>query len=489
MNIPDQPLRVAMAAPEIAPFARTGGLGDVLGALPKALAALGVQVSLYMPAYRCVLQGGFPWEDTGVTLSVPLSGRRESAHVLRTRLDGTVPVYLVRADAYFDRDHLYGPPGQDYPDNAARFVVFSRAVLEALRREPPHILHCHDWQTALAIAFLKAQPERYPELRGTKTVFTVHNLGYQGLFWGLDWHLLELPEGLFSPRYLEFYGKINFLKGGLVFADALTTVSPTYAQEVQTPEYGFGLEGVFRERAQDLVGILNGVDDTVWDPQRDPFIVRRYGRRDSASGKAACKAHLQSLLGLTADAHTPLLAMVSRLTEQKGIDLVMAGWDALMGMGVQFVLLGRGEERYEAFFQEAAARSPGRVAVRLAFEDALAHHILAGADMLLMPSRYEPSGLTQMYALRYGTVPIVRATGGLKDTVQEFDPATGQGTGFLFDAYNATAMLEAVGRALRVYGQPRLWRALVRNGMGMDFSWERSARAYLALYERLVGRG
>lgn len=477
-----------MASPEITPFAKTGGLGDVVGALPKALARLGVQVSLYMPAYRSALQGGFSVETTGITLSAPVAGRAEEGVLLKSRLGASIPVYLVQADRYFDREHLYGPPTQDYPDNAARFVFLCRAILEALRREPPHILHCHDWQTALAIAFLKAQPQRYPELASVKTVFTVHNLGYQGIFWALDWHLLELPWEFFAPRFLEFYGKINFLKGGLVFADAITTVSPTYAEEVKTPEQGFGLEGVFQERAQDLVGILNGVDYDVWSPQRDAFIPCHYGPRNLAR-KGICKADLQSTFGLPQDAATPVAGMVSRLVWQKGLDLVMEGLDGLLGLGAQFVLLGTGEERYEAFFREASSRYPGQVGVRLAFEDALAHKVIAGSDILLMPSRYEPSGLNQMYALRYGTVPVVRATGGLKDTVQEFDPQTGRGTGFLFGPYRASAMLEALGRALAVYRDPKAWRRLMRNGMGVDFSWERSALAYLALYQRLLGRG
>ncbi|MFN3974529.1 MAG: glycogen synthase GlgA [Dehalococcoidia bacterium] len=480
-------LRVAMATPEASPLAKTGGLGDVLGTLPKALARLGVQVSLYMPAYRCALQGGFPIEDTGVPLSVSLSGRSEVGGLLHTLLDGALPVYLVRADRYFDREHLYGTPGQDYLDNAERFVFFCRALLEALRREPPHVLHCHDWQTALAIAFLKAQPWRYPELADVKAVFTAHNLGYQGVFWALDWHLLELPGEFFTPRYLEFYGKINFMKGALVFADAITTVSPTYAEEIQTPEYGFGLEGVLQERARDLVGILNGVDYEVWNPQRDGFLACRYGPR-SLVRKRLCKADLQRAFGLAEEAQRPVVGMVSRLAEQKGLDLVVRGLEGVVSLGVQFVLLGEGEERYETFFREATGRYPRRVGVSLAFDEALAHKVIAGSDILLMPSRYEPSGLNQMYALRYGAVPVARATGGLKDTVQEFDPQTGRGTGFLFGPYTTSAMLEALGRAVSLYHRPRVWRAVMRNGMAADFSWERSARAYLALYKGLLGQ-
>jgi starch synthase len=478
-------LHVAIASPEIAPFARTGGLGDVLGSLPQALEGLGLQVSLIMPAYRSVLQGNFPLEDTGVRFSVPVSHRQEVGMLLRTKAGKTIPVYLIRADRYFNRDYLYTTPEADYPDNAERFTFFNRAILEVLKLDPPQIVHTNDWQSALAIAFLKAQTHLYPQLSSAKTVFTVHNLGYQGLFERLDWHLLNLDGSFFTPRYLEFYSKINFLKGGLVFADAITTVSPTYAEEVKTAEQGFGLEGVFQERAGSLVGILNGADYDLWNPETDPFIRKRYSPQD-LSGKRLCKADLQRTFGLPEYPHVPLIGMVSRLTAQKGFDLLEKALDSLLSRDIQFVLLGTGESRYQEFFTQVQLKYPQKVGVRIAFDDPLAHRVTAGADMVLMPSRYEPSGLTQIYSLKYGTIPIVRATGGLKDTIQEFEPKTGKGNGLVFGPYEVGDLLEAVDRALAYFHRQKEWRTLLDNAMAADFSWARSAPAYLDLYQKLL---
>ena len=475
-----------MASPEIAPFARTGGLGDVLGSLPHALERLGLKISLIMPAYRSVLRGGFRLEDTGVHFTVPVSHRWEEGSLLKTKTGNNITVYFIRADRYFDRDYLYGTPEGDYPDNAERFTFFARAILEVLKLDPPQILHAHDWQSALAIAFLRAQPHLYPELSTVKTVFTVHNLGYQGIFWYLDWHLLNLGQSFFTPRYLEFYGKINFLKGGLVFADAITTVSPTYAGEIKTAEQGFGLEGVFQERAASLVGILNGADYDIWNPETDPLIARTYSL-NALSGKKICKADLQRSFYLSENPDAPLVGMVSRLAAQKGFDLLEKSLDELLSQGVQFVLLGTGDKRYQEIFRKASARYRGKVGVRFAFDEPLAHKIIAGSDIFLMPSRYEPGGLTQIYCLRYGTIPIVRATGGLKDTVEEFDPKTGRGDGFVFKRYRVRDLLEAMGRALSVFYRKEAWATLVKNAMSADFSWERSARAYLNLYHKLLG--
>jgi starch synthase len=488
---PEKPLKapalhVAMASPEIAPFAKAGGLGDVLGSLPTALERLGIRVSLIMPAYRSVLQGGFTLEDTGVRFTVPVSRRREEGILLKATTASAIPVYLIRADRYFDRDHLYGTPEGDYPDNAERFVFFARSILEVLKLDPPSILHAHDWQSALAIAFLKAQPYLHPELSSVQTVLTVHNAGYQGLFWHLDWHLLNLDWSFFTPRYLEFYGKINFLKGGLAFADAITTVSPTYAEEIKTAEQGFGLERVFQERAASLVGILNGADYDVWNPETDPFIGKTYGPRN-LSGKRACKADLQRSFSLPENPDIPLIGMVSRLTAQKGFDLLEEALDKLLSRDLQFVLLGAGDSRYQEFFSKVPVRYPGKAGVQIAYDESLAHKIISGSDLFLMPSRYEPSGLTQIYSLRYGTIPIVRATGGLRDTIEEFDPKTGRGNGFVFDNYEVRDLLEAVDRALALLNRKEEWATLVRNAMAVDFSWDRSARAYLDLYHKLIG--
>ena len=480
-------VRLAMATPEAAPFARTGGLGDVLGALPSALERRGVRVTLIMPAYRETLRAGLPFHDTGWRFGVPVSSRTAEGGLLEApAAPGAPRVRLVRADRYFDRDGLYGSQGVDYPDNAERFVFFSRAVLEVLRRDPPDVLHCHDWQSALAIAFLRAQPEAYPELAALKTVMTVHNLGYQGVFPLEDWHLLNLDWSYFTFRRLEFHGKVNFLKGGLVFGDAITTVSPSYAEEIKTPAQGHGLDGVFRERAADLVGILNGADYEVWNPETDPHIALPFSPA-FLLGKRACKRDLQKVFGLPVDPAAPLLGMVCRMVDQKGVDLVLDALEGLVRRGARFALLGNGDPQFEEAFRLAAARHPAGVSVRIAFDDALAHKVIAGADMFLMPSRYEPSGLNQIYALKYGTIPIVRATGGLKATVQPFDPTTGEGTGFLFEPYDATALLEAVDRALAVFRRKEAWTRLMNNAMAADFSWARSAPAYLEVYRRVLG--
>ncbi|MFH1031256.1 MAG: glycogen synthase GlgA [Chloroflexota bacterium] len=479
-------LRVAIASPEIAPFAKTGGLADVLGSLPVALKRFGVNVSLIMPAYRSVLQGDFSLKTVG-TLDVPIAQRKEKATLLKAMLNRDIPVYFIRADNYFDRDYLYTTPEGDYPDNAERFTFFARAILEVLKLAPPSILHCHDWQSALAVAFLKAQPHLYPQLASMKTVFTVHNLGYQGLFSPIDWYLLGLDRSFFTLHYLEFYGRINFLKGGLVFADAISTVSPTYAEEIKTPEQGFGLDGVFRERAADLMGILNGVDYEMWNLETDPHLAKNYNIK-SLTSKKANKADLQRRLNLPIKPSIPLLGMVSRLADQKGFDLLETAMDRLLSRSVQLVILGTGERLYRDLLAHIAECYPEKVAVAFTFDDALAHRIIAGADFVLMPSLYEPGGLTQLYGLRYGTVPIVRAVGGLKDTVDEFDAKTGEGTGVLFAPYSAAAFLEAADHALAIFRRKELWAKLMKNAMTADFSWERSAQAYVKLYRKVLER-
>lgn len=474
-----------MVSSEIAPFAKSGGLGDSVGSLARALEQLGLRVSLVMPAYRSVLHSRFPVEDTGVRFTVPISNRREKGLLLKTMMGSAIPVYLIRTDKYFDRDDLYGTPDGDYPDNAERFIFFTRAALEVLKHDAPSILHAHDWQSALAITFLKAQPHLYPELSSAKTILTIHNLGYQGLFWYLDWHLLNLNRSFFTPQYLEFYGKINFLKGGIVFADAISTVSPTYAEEIKTPEQGFGLEGVFQERAASLLNIPNGVDYSVWNPRNDPLIINPYNPKN-LSGKEACKADLQQSFELPENPEIPVIGMVSRLTVQKGFDLLAKTVNRLLSRDLQFALLGTGDKRYQKFFVRAATQHSGKLAVRIAFDESLAHKVIAGSDMFLVPSQYEPGGLTPMYSLKYGTIPIVRATGGLKDTIQEFNPKMGRGNGFVFSAYKGRDLLAAVDRALKLFSRKTQWRILVKNALAADFSWDKSARAYFNLYRKLV---
>ena len=480
-------MRVVMLSPEVYPYAKTGGLADVLAALPPALAAAGVEVTVCVPGYRSALRAaGTP--APGPRLYAPIASRMEAAEIVRVP-GAPVPTLLLRADRYFDRDGLYGEGGQDYPDNAERFAFFCRAALEWLRaeREPPDVLHVHEWQAALAPAFLRATAALYPELGRVRTVLTLHNLAFQGRFPADHWHVLNLDARYFVPEFLEFYGEINFLKAGMVFADALTTVSPRYAAEIQTPAFGEGLDGVLRARGAALRGILNGIDDAVWDPATDPHLPARYRAGDLA-GKARCKRAVQAELGLAVRDDAPLLGVVSRLAEQKGFDLLAVALPrALEPWDAQLALLGSGVERYELWVRELAARFPGRVGARVGFDEGLAHRIEAGADVFLMPSRFEPCGLNQLYSLRYGTVPVVHATGGLEDSVAELDPATGAGTGFKFTPYTPDAFLAALERALRTRRDPARWARLVANGMAQDFSWGRAAAEYRALYETLVG--
>ena len=478
-------LHIAMISPEIAPFAKTGGLGEVLGSLPQALEKAGLRVTLITPAYRSVLHDAFPLEDTGMRISVPVSDRMEEAIVLKGKVGKAIPVYFVRSDKYFDRDGLYYGADGDYTDNAERFTFFSRVALEILKSDPPAILQAHDWQSALSIVFLETQPERYPELDATRTLFTIHNLGYQGMFWRHDWHLLNLDWRFFSPPYLEFYDKINFLKGGIVFADGVSTVSPTYADEIETAVYGFGLEGIFQSREKETTGILNGIDYRVWNPETDTIIAHTYSG-DDLTGKAVCRASLQKLFGLQENPDVPLIGMVTRLTSQKGCDLLEAAMSTIMARNVQFVLLGSGEKRYADLFSGMPAQYPGRMGVQVAFDEAKVHTIIAGADFLLIPSRYEPCGLTQLYGMRYGTPAVARATGGLKDTIQEFNAETKTGNGFLFGKYEAGDFIAAIDLALDHYEHKDEWNALVRNAMKASFSWDKSARAYRDLYQKLV---
>jgi starch synthase len=478
-------MRIAMISSEIAPFAKTGGLADVVAALSTTLEQRGHELCLIMPAYRSVLEGGFFPQETGTRIRIQVSDRRVEATVLKARLGNDIPVYLIRADRYFDRESLYSTPVEDYPDNAERFAFFGRASLEVLRGQAAHIVHCHDWQSALILFFLKAQAQLYPELASARTLCTIHNLGFQGLFPETDWHLLNLERHWFSPQHLEFYGRINYLKGALVSADKITTVSPAYAQEIMTSEQGFGLEGVLRQRAQDVVGILNGVDYGLWSPENDRFLPAPYDVRD-LTGKQVCKAHLQQRFGLPDSPEVPLIGIVSRLTSQKGFDLVEKVLPRFLEKDLQLVAIGAGERRYEEFLTGLASRWPQKMSMHIGFDEAIAHQIEAGSDLFLMPSLYEPCGLNQMYSLKYGTIPIVRAVGGLKDTVEDYDPLMGTGTGFVFKPYATAAFERAMHRALGAYSDKTAFTALRQRAMRKDFSWDRSAQEYANLYRALV---
>jgi starch synthase len=476
-------MQIAFVASECVPFSKTGGLADVVGALPAALASAGHQVSVYLPRYR---QTKLPDSQTVVSsITVPFDDRYRFCSVVSGGTQSGVRFYFVEYPPFFDREGLYGTSAGDYPDNAERFALFCRAVLEASKiLGVPQIFHCHDWQSALVPILLQTQYAEDPAFREVATVFTIHNMGYQGLFPPDTLPLLGLPWDLFTIAKLEFFGQVNFLKGALVYSDFVTTVSKRYSQEIQTTEFGFGLEGVLRDRSATVSGILNGVDYNEWSPQTDKFIVARYSPSD-LSGKAKCKADLLAQFGISpADAHVPVIGIVSRFAAQKGFDLIGQIMDRLAREEMIVVALGSGDKRYEEMFLRLNKQFPQKIAVKVAYDNALAHKIEAGSDMFLMPSRYEPCGLNQIYSLKYGTVPIVRATGGLDDTIESWDPRSGKGTGFKFSEYNSEALLTTIRQALYAFRDTSSWQTLMRNGMMKDFSWSASAREYARVYER-----
>ncbi len=481
----ERPLRVLFAVSEMVPYAKTGGLADVAGALPDALRRQGVDVRVCIPCYRGVLGRMEGVKKALRGLRVPLGGARLEADVLETRTVQGTPVYAVEREDLFDRPHLYGTSSEDYYDNLERFSFFSRAALLGARAVgfEPDVVHAHDWQTGLLPPVL---PETFP---GSAVVFTIHNLGYQGLFPAERLAVTGLrAERFFQPEGVEYWGRISLLKSGIVFADAITTVSPTYAEEIQTPEFGLGMEGVLRSRSRSLFGILNGADYARWDPETDSHLIARYGPGRMA-GKARCKEDLIRETGLENGLEKrPLVGVISRLDRQKGLDILLHALDALFAMNVGLVVLGTGNEEVERGLQRAVERYEGRMALRIGFDESLAHRLMAGSDLFLFPSRYEPCGLTQMYAMKYGTVPVVRATGGLRDTVEDFDPQTGAGNGFRFLEAHPKALLKAVRRALAVYDRPDLWAEVQGNGMGAVFSWDASAARYAELFETVRRR-
>ncbi|MCK4414377.1 MAG: glycogen synthase [Candidatus Eisenbacteria sp.] len=493
-------LGVVYAAAEMVPFAKVGGLADVAGALTLELARRGHQVATFLPLYpsaREVVEALGPEEVT--RLEIPIGARRHSATVLRVTLgESAVTAYFVRCDEFFDRPNPYVDPEtkRDWPDNALRFTFFCRAILETCRALDcvPDVFHLNDYQLAPLALLLRGTYGR-TDLAGSAIVYSIHNLGYQGIFprqgedrpAGLLARELGFGESLVRPLGpLEFYGRLNFTKAALTYADLIIAVSPTYAREIQTPELGFGLDGILRERDDRVLGILNGIDTQVWDPARDELIPHNYGISDFR-GKAENKKRLLAAMHLPEEVRTPLIGIISRLVDQKGFDLIARIADELFGAAdFRMVVLGSGMPKYETLMRELADRYPERIAVEMGFHDALAHLIEAGCDFFLMPSRYEPCGLNQMYSMRYGTVPIVRATGGLADTVEEFDPRTGRGSGFVFHAYEPGALLSAVRRALETYGRPRVFKKLVTKIMRRDFSWGRAAGEYEEAYRRAI---
>lgn len=495
---PPQPLNIVMAASEAVPYAKTGGLADVAGVLPLEMIKLGHRVTLILPGYRDVVASSgsrqakarFQVSVAGAPLDVALEQElvpvSTGLHPLR--------LLVVRCDPYFDRAGLYQEQGGDYPDNLERFSVFCRAVLEGMTYladvcgEPAHVLHLHDWQAALCAVYLKVGAGAGSLSGSVKTLLTLHNIGFQGIFPGERFSVMGLHSALFSPAALEFYGSVNCLKGGIVFSDAVSTVSQTYAREILTPQFGCGLEGVLAHRGDDIQGITNGIDIDTWNPESDRHLPARYNVSD-LSGKQVCKEALQRELGLPVR-KVPLVAVIGRLTWQKGFDLLLEIIPELIALDMQLVVLGTGERNMEREFLKARASHPGRIAVHIGFDEGLAHRIEAGADMIVMPSRYEPCGLTQMYSLRYGTVPIVRRTGGLADTVIPFRPSlirAKRATGFHFIDTSSDALLSSMMLALSVYKEQDMWQSLMKAGMIMDFSWTQAARRYEQLYAGLAG--
>lgn len=477
-------MQIAFAASEAVPFAKTGGLADVVGALPREIAKLGHQVTVYLPLYSAVrphLEKELTYALRSITIPFP-HGNRFAGIVDGGVRDG-VQFYFVDCPEFFDRQGLYGNNGDSYGDNAERFGLFCRALLESAKiLGVPDVFHVHDWQAAMLPVFLRTVYSGDALLKKTATVLTIHNAGYQGWFPPSTTEELLLPWDLFTYDKLEHYNTFNFLKGGVVYADLITTVSRKYAEEVQTPEFGNGLDGALRRRSRDLRGILNGVDYTEWDPATDGNLAGHYNPLD-LNGKRDCRKDLLHAFGLDVPDHTPVIGICSRFASQKGFDLLEQIAGRLAERDVAVLALGTGEPYYEKFFRDFAFANSGRFSVQIRYDEAMAHKIEAGADIFLMPSHFEPCGLNQIYSLKYGTIPVVRATGGLDDTVEEWNPTQKTGTGFKFEPYEAQALLDAIDRALTAFYDKTQWVQLMENAMTQNFSWERPAQEYAAVYE------
>jgi starch synthase len=483
---------ILMVASEAVPYSKTGGLGDVAAALPRALGRLGHRVTVVTPRYRGVAVSGEP----RLELDLQLGRDSYRVSVFDESIGPNARAWLVDIPVFFDRDGYYGTGGHDHPDNPLRFAALARAAFEAAIAAgfQPDIVHAHDWQGGLAPVYLKTLYRDHPVMSGVPAIFTIHNVAYKGLCDPTWLREVDLGLDLLHPGALEYWGLVSYLKAGINFSERITTVSRRHADELLTPEFAFGFEGILAARRADLVGILNGIDTEVWDPAADRYIPRRYDR-DDLTGKREAKRALLAAYNLPSDdkaVDVPLVGMVSRMIEQKGVDLIAQASADLPTLGARFVILGTGEPRYEAMWQRLAAAYPDRIAVKVGFDEALSHLVEAGADLFLMPSRFEPCGLNQMYSLRYGTLPLVRATGGLDDTVENFDPFALTGNGFKFWEPSGAALANTLRWALRVYENKEVWRALQRRAMSGDFSWNRSAQQYVAVYEDAlasVGRG
>ena len=486
------PMRVLQIASEATPFAKTGGLADVAGALPEALARGGCETTLVLPAYREVFGKGLPIEQTDLRFTIPLGTRSHEATIFRCQLPGAARhAFLIGNDHCFNRETLYGG-SEDYADNAERFIFFARAAVELAARQPEpfDIIHCHDWQAGLVPAYQKLLYDDQPAVSRARTLLTIHNMAYQGRFWHWDMLLTGFHWRHFHWRQLEFYGQLNMLKAGIVFADKLSTVSPTYAREIQQAPGGCGLEKVLASRSADLSGIVNGIDTEAWNPRTDQHIPRHYGPDDVDNGKYTARVALAARLGHAAPDSRPLIAFVGRLAEQKGVTLVLDLLNRMAASGnAHFVILGTGDHSLEQALKTVAAAHPETVDLVIGFDETLAHLIQAAADIFLMPSQYEPCGLAQLYAFRYGTIPVVRATGGLVDTVVDANEQTladGTASGFVFEVFETAALEAAVHRAIETWADRPRWAGLIQQVMGQDWSWETSARHYRDLYENML---
>jgi starch synthase len=483
-------LKVLFLSSEVLPFAKTGGLADVAGSLPLALKRAGIDLRIVMPLYRQIKKGPYEPRLFIKDLEIPFGGVTLKVDIFQTLTGADIPVYLVDREDMFDRPNLYGNSKGDYYDNLERFNLFCHAALKIVQNLnfTPDVIHCHDWQTGLVPVFIKGLYNKSDAFSKTATLFTIHNIGYQGLFppEKLTVTGLSGPQ-FFHPEGLEFWGSISLLKAGILYSDAVTTVSPTYAKEILTHEQGLGMEGIVLSRSKSLYGILNGIDYCEWDPSTDTHLAACYTPKMTA-GKRKCKEHLIKEIGFERTTlQRPLIGMVSRLDNQKGLDILLQAMEDVLSLGAALAILGSGDEKIEEGLKAAACRHPDNVAIHTGFNNPLAHRIMAGADMLLVPSRYEPCGLTQMYALKYGTIPIVRATGGLNDTIEQFDENTMNGNGFKFGHYAPDALYGAVKQAVEVFKNKRLWRRLMSTGMKADFSWDKSALEYINLY-RMISR-
>ncbi len=474
-----------MVTSEAVPFAKTGGLGDVAGALPLALARLGHDVTVVLPRYRGPKAGTLVER-----LPITIAGRTFDVAFVEHAMADRVRAILVECPELYDRPELYGIGNSDYPDNPVRFALLARAALEfgARGNQGPDVVHAHDWQAGLALVYLKTLFKDRSGLSGAAGVFTIHNLSYQGLFPPGWMPALDLGWELFGIEGIEYWGKMSLLKGGINFSEIITTVSPRYAKEIQTPEFGFGFDGILRRRGKQVCGILNGIDVAVWNPEHDPYLPKPYGPNTLAAKDASRRALLDTLgLPLTPEVLArPIVGMVSRMVVQKGFDLLADLADELLTLDATFVLLGSGEARYQTLWQGLSDRAPDRVGVRFGFDERLAHLIEGGADIFLMPSRFEPCGLNQMYSLKYGTVPVVRAVGGLDDTIDSWNPRTNSGTGFKFRDYTPEALRSSLEKALALFRKPKSWRAVQLAGMAKDYSWDASAAEYVSVYEKAI---